>query len=102
MFFPSTLSERVANSTPIVDFDSRLNSFLVNRASTGSYYKQRCGKDSVRKIDCGIRTVTARPDERSVNKDKQVEQVGTYDFPTPESPIRTTYNSTYPLFSLSP
>jgi hypothetical protein len=25
---------RVANSTPIVDLDSRLNSFLVNREST--------------------------------------------------------------------
>lgn len=25
---------RVANSTPIVDFDSRLNSFLVKREST--------------------------------------------------------------------
>ena len=37
----------VANSTPMVDFDSRLNSFLVNRESR-------------------------------------------LDFPTPESPIRTT------------
>jgi hypothetical protein len=27
---------RVANSTPIVDLDSRLNSFLVNRESTTS------------------------------------------------------------------
>jgi hypothetical protein len=34
--FPSTLIDLVANSTPIVDFDSRLNSFLVNRESTGS------------------------------------------------------------------
>jgi hypothetical protein len=32
--FPSTLIERVANSTPIVDFVSRLNSFRVNREST--------------------------------------------------------------------
>jgi hypothetical protein len=30
----STLMLRVANSTPIVDLDSRLNSFLVNREST--------------------------------------------------------------------
>ena len=29
--FPSTLMLRVANSTPIVDFDSRLNSFRVKR-----------------------------------------------------------------------
>jgi hypothetical protein len=32
--FPSTLIERVANSTPIVDFVSRLNSLRVNREST--------------------------------------------------------------------
>lgn len=31
---PSTLMERVANSTPIVDFDSRLNSLRVNRERT--------------------------------------------------------------------
>lgn len=34
MFFPSMFSDLVANSTPIVDFDSRLNSFRVNREST--------------------------------------------------------------------
>jgi hypothetical protein len=33
--FPSTVIERVANSTPIVDFVSRLNSLRVNRESTG-------------------------------------------------------------------
>ena len=32
--FPSTVIERVANSTPIVDFVSRLNSLRVNREST--------------------------------------------------------------------
>jgi hypothetical protein len=32
--FPSTEIERVANSTPIVDFDSRLNSLRVNRERT--------------------------------------------------------------------
>jgi hypothetical protein len=32
--FPSTVVERVANSTPIVDFESKLNSFLVKREST--------------------------------------------------------------------
>lgn len=31
--FPSTLMDLVANSTPIVDLESRLNSFLVNRES---------------------------------------------------------------------
>lgn len=31
MVLPSTCILRVANSTPIVDFDSKLNSFLVNR-----------------------------------------------------------------------
>lgn len=31
---PSTVIERVANSTPIVDFVSRLNSLRVNREST--------------------------------------------------------------------
>lgn len=31
----SIASERVANSTPIVDLDSRLNSFRVNRERTG-------------------------------------------------------------------
>ncbi len=45
--FPSTSIDLVANSTPIVDFDSKLNSFRVN-------------------LD---------------NK---------FDFPTPESPIKTT------------
>lgn len=47
--FASTLMDRVANSTPIVDLESRLNSFLVNR-------------------------------ERR------------FDLPTPESPIRTTWD----------
>jgi hypothetical protein len=32
--FPSTLIDLVANSTPIVDFESRLNSLRVNREST--------------------------------------------------------------------
>jgi hypothetical protein len=32
--FASTLIDLVANSTPIVDFDSRLNSLRVNREST--------------------------------------------------------------------
>ena len=45
--FPSTCILLVANSTPIVDLDSKLNSFLVNRESK-------------------------------------------FDFPTPESPMRTT------------
>jgi len=31
MVLPSTCMLRVANSTPMVDFDSKLNSFLVNR-----------------------------------------------------------------------
>ncbi|KAF3326437.1 hypothetical protein FCM35_KLT08067 [Carex littledalei] len=33
MTFPSMFKLRVANSTPMVDFDSRLNSFFVNRES---------------------------------------------------------------------
>lgn len=32
--FESTLIDRVANSTPMVDLDSRLNSLRVNREST--------------------------------------------------------------------
>ncbi len=47
IFLPSVVIDFVANSTPIVDLDSRLNSFLVKRDSK-------------------------------------------LDFPTPESPIRTT------------
>ncbi len=47
MVFESTWMERVANSTPMVDLESRLNSLRVNRLSR-------------------------------------------FDFPTPESPIRTT------------
>ena len=34
---PSMANERVANSTPIVDFDSRLNSLRVNRERTACY-----------------------------------------------------------------
>ena len=49
---PSTCMDLVANSTPIVDFDSKLNAFLVNL-------------------------------------EKRL------DFPTPESPIRTTKNLKY-------
>ena len=37
--FPSTLIDLVANSTPIVDFDSRLNSLRVNRESTGKRHE---------------------------------------------------------------
>ena len=33
MVFASTWIDRVANSTPMVDFESRLNSFRVNRLS---------------------------------------------------------------------
>ena len=36
MVFPSTFMDRLANSTPIVDLDSRLNSLRVNRESTRS------------------------------------------------------------------
>jgi hypothetical protein len=36
--FPSTLIDRVANSTPIVDLDSRLNSLRVKRESTMARY----------------------------------------------------------------
>ena len=32
--FPSTCTDLVANSTPMVDLESRLNSFLVKREST--------------------------------------------------------------------
>ena len=49
---PSTFMDLVANSTPIVDFDSKLNAFLVNL-------------------------------------EKRL------DFPTPESPIRTTKKLKY-------
>lgn len=38
--FPSTLIDRVANSTPMVDFVSRLNSLRVNRESTGGGLRQ--------------------------------------------------------------
>lgn len=53
--FPSTFIVRVANSTPMVDLESRLNSFRVNRESTAQQHrrqvldqgsiglKQRCG-----------------------------------------------------------
>lgn len=40
----STLIDLVANSTPIVDFDSRLNSFRVNRESTGAQQPERTGR----------------------------------------------------------
>ena len=52
MVLASTWMDRVANSTPIVDLLSRLNSFLVNRESR-------------------------------------------LDFPTPESPIKTTGRGHY-------
>lgn len=48
---PSTLIERVANSTPIVDFVSRLNSLRVNREST-------CRKDSIEDLKKGHRKHT--------------------------------------------
>ena len=37
---PSTLIDRVANSTPMVDFVSRLNSLRVNRERTGGSLRQ--------------------------------------------------------------
>lgn len=43
--FPSTLIDRVANSTPIVDFVSRLNSFRVNRESTTISVRRRSSSD---------------------------------------------------------
>lgn len=35
--FPSTSMVRVANSTPMVDFESRLNSLRVKRESTDNF-----------------------------------------------------------------
>lgn len=40
----STLMDRVANSTPMVDLDSRLNSLRVNRESTGPEEARRVGQ----------------------------------------------------------
>lgn len=57
----------VANSTPIVDLDSRLNSFLVNRES----------KLPVKKRKKKVRS--------SLEKNRRGSL-----FPTPESPISTT------------
>lgn len=52
--FPSTLIDRVANSTPIVDLDSRLNSLRVKRDSTmGTSFQHDSLQKAIRK-----RTVT--------------------------------------------
>ena len=49
--FPSTVMERVANSTPIVDFESKLNSFRVNRESTArSVNMSHHARETVRTI----------------------------------------------------
>jgi hypothetical protein len=61
---PSIASDLVANSTPIVDLDSRLNSFLVKRERT-AFETQVCGKNEwyvVRRLIIGklrSRTITA-------------------------------------------
>ena len=77
----------VANSTPMVDLDSRLNSFLVKRESTGG-----------RKVAVVRLNVMHPPVEITYNcyndmvSDalQSIKQAETHDFPTPESPISTT------------
>jgi hypothetical protein len=86
---PSTLIDLVANSTPIVDLDSRLNSFLVNRESTRASVTDKALYAMDR------HTVSVR---RQLLYPLQAQNLAwgkeeTHDLPTPESPINTTYTN---------
>lgn len=95
--FPSTLIDRVANSTPMVDFVSRLNSLRVNRESTVGGLRQTHALPTFHAShrNTGTWEAYARllyneftPQSAKVFQGR-IEDA-TYDFPTPESPIRTT------------
>jgi hypothetical protein len=84
--FPSTLIERVANSTPIVDLVSRLNSLRVNREST--WEEGVNGRILTRMLS--EHTISIHVTVH-VSSSKMEGWEDTDDFPTPESPIRTTW-----------
>jgi hypothetical protein len=70
----STLTDRVANSTPIVDLVSRLNSLRVNRPSTVGGERARSGTMSMehdQRQQSTIRTVTSRHDEVEKKQENQ-------------------------------
>ena len=88
MVLSSMASVLVANSTPMVDLESRLNSLRVNLDRTVDEAFEMvgvCGHSFERTIPVGrvasssVRSCAPRASRRS-----------THDFPTPESPIRTT------------
>ena len=87
--FPSTLIDLVANSTPMVDLDSRLNSLRVKRESTTCHCRMSYTTGPQLFM---TRTITKETWSR-VNTLFTVSSRyrTTYDLPTPESPMRTTY-----------
>lgn len=87
---PSTVIERVANSTPIVDFVSRLNSLRVNRESTGGGTWSATIRSEMVHVQHTV-TLTTNVHKRNVSE-RPVRSLSSYthDFPTPESPMRTT------------
>lgn len=103
--FCSTEMLLVANSTPIVDLLSRLNSLRVNRERTASenngsgpcYMRRKVG--GRRRWRCARwegakRTVPTRREQKVSTRREEGgkrRKTTTYDFPTPESPISTTY-----------
>ena len=103
---PSMANERVANSTPIVDFDSRLNSLRVNRESTviqaNAMHDGVVNTSTTKYAGCSGEQhglgIVRRDDEHTVTNVHVWSVCGkygyadmtTYDLPTPESPISTT------------
>lgn len=101
MVLESTTMLRVANSTPIVDLDSMLNSFRVNLDSTGkrtlSSVTAFCYHHRPRTCQ-GLQFLWKRKSVQRIGRispDESCHQVSwhtsTDDFPTPESPINTTF-----------
>lgn len=88
----------VANSTPMVDFDSRLNSLRVNRERTALACVRDCERIKGGRRGCqDVRLlwsdfVSAVHGERSCRRAGRAQSSweGTHLFPTPESPMRTT------------
>lgn len=89
--FWSTEMDLVANSTPMVDLDSRLNSFRVKRDRTEGGRQSDSGHTARQGTTAGrVDRRIAYGSCRSVSGNPSGRRA-TDDFPTPESPMSTTW-----------
>ena len=91
MVLSSIASVLVANSTPIVDLESRLNSLRVNLDRTVQMERLNIAKTAATKVLWTHGFCRQSYDLVSTVKESTSSEARyTHDFPTPESPMRTT------------